>query len=535
MNKVLYSGDAREKLVSGINQVADAVSTTLGPKGRNVIFSNDGVHDITKDGVTVAKNIHLEDKLENVGASVIKEVSSRTADEAGDGTTTATVIARKIINEANDLYKEGIINPILFKRALDKYLKKVTTWVKQRSTEINEPREIRSVATISANNDEFIGNLIADAFEQVGKDGVISVEESQTYQTTLETVEGMEIGRGYLSPYFITDAQKQIAEYEDAFVLLYKGSIGSINTLVPLLEDIMTNGEGKPLVIVADSVEGDALQSLVINKLQGHLKTLVIKAPSFGAQKMEIMSDLAILLNTEVVDPDIGHKLEDVTTENLGFVDKVKSDNSKTVFITKNPDQERLDDRLEFLKNKLEDKTLADHERVVIHERLAKLTGGVAVIYLGAMSDIELKEKKYRVEDALHATRSALDQGIVAGGGLTLYKASLALGVDDFTTNDEKYALQIMKLALRSPLHAILNNSGLVFDEVYSVDDNSLHDMESNVGYNCLTDKFEDLMESGVIDPTKVTLSALTNAVSVSSTILTTEVLIFNETEKEEE
>lgn len=535
MHKILFAQEAKEKLISGINKVADSVKVTLGPRGRNVVFSNDGLYDITKDGVTVAKNVILEDEFENIGADIMKEVALKTASEAGDGTTTATVIAQKLVNDGFRAITDDV-NPITLKRNLESLSKRVSNFILANSTEINTKEEISSVARISANNDESIGSLISEAFEKVGKDGVISVENSNTGLTTLETVEGMEISKGYLSPYFVTDSQKMIAEYEDAHVLLYAGIISDIHQLLPVLEEVAKNG-GKPLIIIADNVDGNALQTLIMNKLQGTFKSLVIKSPSFGINKSEIMQDLSIILNTKVIDPQIGEVLEDITLQDLGYCDKVRASSDKTVFISSTVDEERFNDRVGYIRETLKGSTLTDHERVQYNERLAKLLGGVAVIYLGASSEIELKEKKYRVEDALHATRSALEKGIVSGAGTMLWRASYELGViKEDSSKESLIALNLLKDALRQPMYQILNNGGIdinMVEETLYKNYFEGDELISNYGYNSLTENFEDLLESGVIDPTKVTLSALNNAISVAGMILTTEVAIFNKDEEE--
>lgn len=539
MHSVKNSDESKKQLIAGVNLVADAVKSTLGAKGRNVIISNEkNGYDITKDGVTVAKNINSDNHFENVGASIIKEVSMKTAKEAGDGTTSSTVIAQRLINDGfqNIEQQGGKINSIFLKRSLDEFASQINNYIKSNAIQMDSHESIKNIARISANNDTLLGDMIADAFEEVGKDGVISIEDSNTFDTYLEKVEGVEVGRGYESPYFVNDFERKMVNLENSLVLLYSGSVAGIEPFINLLKDVFQNGGGRPLVIIADEVEAkEALTTLVKNQIQGELKSLVIKAPEFGRYRSNMMDDLSIILNTKVIDPKAGMKLEDVRVKDLGRAQSVKSYHDRTIFVTEKVDNERLEQRVTYLQNELENTNLDNKTREHYYKRYAKLIGGVAVIYLGANSEIELKEKKYRVEDSIHATRSALEQGVCVGAGMALYRASRILedilNKEGITIN-ESYAAQMLKSAIEEPAKMIAENAGIDRD----VFTKAIHEnKKDSFGYNCVTNEYTDLVESGVIDPVKVVTSALTNAVSVAGMILTTEALIVNRRDNNEE
>jgi chaperonin GroEL len=519
-----YNATARAKLKSGVDKLADAVKVTLGPKGRNVVLEKKfGSPTVTKDGVTVAKEIELEDHFENVGAQMVKEVASKTSDVAGDGTTTATIIAQAI-------YREGIKNvtaghnPMAIKRGIDKAVAAVTEEIKKLSKPVSGRLEISQVGTVSANNDRQIGDLIAEAMEKVGKDGVITVEESKSAETTLEVVEGMQFDRGYISPYFVTDADAMEAVLEDALILIHDKKISVMKDLLPVLEKVAQ--QGKPLLIIAEDVEGEALATLVVNKLRGTLKVSAVKAPGFGDRRKAMLQDIAILTGGKVISEELGFKLENTILSDLGTAKKVTIDKDNTTIVEGGGSKEEIKARINQIRKQIED-TTSDYDREKLQERLAKLAGGVAVINVGAATETEMKEKKARVEDALHATRAAVEEGIVPGGGVALLRAIKCL--DNVKVEDEEeVGVKILRRALEEPIRQIAENAGMESSVVV----NKVLSEDGAVGFNAETGQFEDLMKAGVIDPTKVTRCALENAASIAGLLLTTEAVI---TEKPEE
>lgn len=518
--QLLFKHDARDKILSGVNTLADSVKVTLGPRGRNVVIDKSfGSPSITKDGVSVAKEIDLEDKFENMGAQMVKEVASKTSDIAGDGTTTATVLAQAI-------YKEGVkavaagLNPMEVKKGIDKAVKLVIEELEKISKPIKDQTEIAQVGTISANNDKSIGNIIAEAMEKVGKEGVITVEEAKSMETTLETVEGMQFDRGYLSPYFITNAEKMLCELENPYILVSEKKITNMKDLLPLLEQ--TVKMGRPLFIISEDVEGEALATLVVNKLRGTVNVSAVKAPGFGDRRKEMLKDIAILTGAQVISEDLGHTLENATLEWLGSAKKVNVDKDNTTIVDGAGDKKEIEGRVKLIRSQIED-TTSDYDKEKLQERLAKLVGGVAVIHVGAATETELKEKRDRVDDALHATKAATEQGIVPGGGVTLLRTIKKLDSLKLDSEDEKAGLRIIKRALEEPTRQIAANAGvdgsIVVDKVRTNESMSF-------GYNAGTDTYEDLIKAGVIDPTKVVKTAITNAASIASLMLTTEVMI---------
>lgn len=520
-----FREDARGLILKGVNTLAEAVKVTLGPRGRNVVIEKSfGAPTVTKDGVTVAKEIELENKFENMGAQMVKEVASKTSDDAGDGTTTATVLAQAIYREGVKLVTTGQ-NPMDVKRGIDKAVEKLVEQLKKISKPVKGQKEIAQVGTISANNDPTIGNIIAEAMEKVGKEGVITVEESKTAETTLEVVEGMQFDRGYLSPYFVTNPESMECQLDDPHILIYDKKISSMKDLLPLLERVVQ--AGKPLVIIAEDVEGEALATLVVNKLRGTLQVAAVKAPGFGDRRKEMLQDIATLTGGSVISEELGHKLENATLESLGKAKKVTIDKDNSTIVDGTGSRKDIEGRIKQIRSQIEE-TSSDYDREKLQERLAKLAGGVAVINVGAATEIEMKEKKARVEDALHATRAAVEEGIVAGGGTALVRCAKVL--DSIKAEGEQAAgVRIIRRALEEPLRQIAQNAGyegsIVVDKVQSNDNDDF-------GFNALTEKYEDLIQAGVIDPTKVTRCALQNAASVASLLLTTEAMI---TEKPEE
>jgi len=530
MAKQITLGEqSRAAILRGVNKLADTVKITLGPKGRNVVLDKKyGSPTITKDGVTVAKEIELKDAMENMGAQMVREVASRTSDIAGDGTTTATVLAQAIFREGVKTVAAGA-NPMALKRGIDKAVERATREIKKASKPVTEDM-IAQVGTISANGDETIGKLIAEAMQKVGKDGVITVEESRTIETALEVVEGMQFDRGYLSPYFITDAATMEAVLENPVVLLSEKKISSMRDMLPILEEVAKLG--RPILIIAEDVEGEALATLVVNKLRGTLNVAAVKAPGFGDRRKAMLEDIAVLTGGKVISEELGIKLENVLIEELGSARKVTIDKETTTIIDGGGDHKDLQGRIKTLKAQIEDST-SDYDREKLQERLAKLIGGVAIIRVGAATETELKEKKARVEDAMHATRAAVEEGIVPGGGVVLIRAAKALDKFNlFESNnddepagdpDEQIGVNIVKRALEEPLRQIVANAGLegavIVEKVRS-------EKNPNIGYNVVTEKFEDLVAAGVIDPAKVTRSALQNAASIAGLMLTTEALI---------
>jgi chaperonin GroEL len=522
--QIVYSEASRQAILRGVNQLADAVKVTLGPKGRNVVLEKKfGGPNITKDGVTVAKEIELKDPLENMGAQMVREVASKTSDVAGDGTTTATILAQSIFREGVKAVAAGA-NPMALKRGIEKAVEVAIEEVKKLSKPVSGDM-IAQVGTISANSDKTIGNIIAEAMKKVGKDGVITVEESRTMSTELETVEGMQFDRGYLSPYFVTDPERMETILEDPYILIHEKKISNMKDLLPLLEQIARSG--KPLLIIAEEVEGEALATLVVNKLRGTLNACAVKAPGFGDRRKAMLEDIAILTGGKAIMEDIGVKLEGVRLEDLGRAKRVTVDKDNTTIVDGGGQHKAIEGRIKQLRSQIEE-TTSDYDREKLQERLAKLAGGVAVIKVGAATETEMKEKKARVEDALHATRAAVEEGIVPGGGVALLRASAALtGLK--VGDDEQIGVNIVKRAAEEPLRQIVGNAG---SEGAIVVDKVRENKNANFGYNAATDTYEDLVVAGVIDPTKVTRSALQNAASIASLMLTTEAMIAEIPEK---
>jgi chaperonin GroEL len=520
-----FSIDARARLKRGVDALAEAVKITLGPKGRNVVIDKKfGSPTVTKDGVTVAKEVELSDPIENMGAQMVKEVATKTSDLAGDGTTTATVLAQAIYREGLKNVTAGA-NPMELKRGIEKAVEVVVEQLKTLSVPSAGKKEIAQVGSISANNDKEIGNLIADAMEKVGKDGVITVEEAKGLETTLETVDGMQFDRGYLSPYFITDPEKMETVLEDGYLLIHDKKISAMKELLPILEKIAQSG--KPLLIIAEDVEGEALATLVVNKLRGTLKVAAVKAPGFGDRRKEMLRDIAVLTGGQVISEEVGFKLENATLNDLGRAKRIVVDKDDTTIVDGKGKEADIQGRINEIKAAI-DKTTSDYDREKLQERLAKLSGGVAVINVGAATETEMKEKKARVEDALHATRAAVEEGIVPGGGVALLRAQGAL--DRIKgTEDEKIGVEIVRRALEEPIRMIVQNAGA---EGSIVVERVRESKEKNFGYNAQTDAYEDLVKAGVIDPTKVARTALQNAASIAGLLLTTECVVV---EKKEE
>ena len=518
--EIRYDSDAREKLKSGIDALANAVKATLGPKGRNVVIQKSfGAPTITKDGVTVAKEIELEDPVENMGAQMVKEVASKTADIAGDGTTTATVLAQAMVAAGMKNVAAGA-NPMDLKRGIDKAVKAVIAHLKTQTEVIGDDFEkIEQVGSISANNDPQIGSLIADAMKRVSKDGVITVEEAKGTETYVEEVLGMQFDRGYLSPYFVTNTENMTTEYENPLILIYDKKISNVQDIVGILEKVAQ--QGRPLLMIAEDVESQALGLLVVNRLRGGLKIVAVKAPGFGDRRKAMLEDIAILTGGTVISEEKGYKLENVEIEHLGSCEKIAVDKDNTTMVNGGGEKSNIEGRINQIKQQIET-TTSDYDKEKLQERLAKLAGGVAVLYVGAATEVEMKEKKDRVDDALHATRAAVEEGIVVGGGVALVNAMSSL--DDIKTinEDEGIGVQIVRKALESPLRIIAQNAGaegsVVLQKVMSE--------KGDIGYNAKDDKYEDLKKAGVIDPTKVTRIALENAGSIAGMILTTEVVI---------
>jgi chaperonin GroEL len=517
--ELLFSTEARAKLKKGIDQLADAVAITLGPKGRNVVIDKKfGSPTVTKDGVTVAKEVELSDPIENMGAQMLKEVATKTSDLAGDGTTTATVLAQAIFREGLKNVTAGA-NPMELKRGIDRAVEAVVEQLRSISVPSTGKKEITQVGTISANNDKEIGNLIAEAMGKVGKDGVITVEEAKGLETTLETVDGTQFDRGYLSPYFVTDPEKMEAVLEDPYILIHDKKVSAMKELLPLLEQVAQNG--KPMLLIAEDVEGEALATLVVNKLRGTLKVVAVKAPGFGDRRKEMLRDIAVLTGGQIISEELGLKLENVTLEGLGRAKRVVIDKDNTTIIDGKGKAEEVQGRIAELRSAIE-KSTSDYDSEKLQERLAKLAGGVAIINVGAATETEMKEKKARVEDALHATRAAVEEGIVPGGGVALLRAQSAL--DRIKgTEDEKTGVAIIRRALEEPIRLIAENAGAEGSIVVSRVKES---KDKNFGYNAATDTYEDLVKAGVIDPTKVTRTALQNAASIAGLLLTTECVL---------
>jgi chaperonin GroEL len=522
--QIVYADNSRQAILRGVNQLADAVKVTLGPKGRNVVLEKKfGGPNITKDGVTVAKEIELKDPLENMGAQMVREVASKTSDVAGDGTTTATILAQAIFREGVKAVTSGA-NPMAMKRGIDKAVEIAVKAVQGLSKPVSGDM-IAQVGTISANSDHTIGNIIADAMKKVGKDGVITVEESKTMHTELQTVEGMQFDRGYLSPYFVTDSERMEVVLEDPYILIHEKKISNMKDLLPLLEQIAR--AGKPLLIIAEEVEGEALATLVVNKLRGTLNACAVKAPGFGDRRKAMLEDIGILTNGKSIMEETGIKLEGVKLDDLGRAKRITVDKDNTTIVDGGGSQKAIEGRIKQLRAQIEE-TTSDYDREKLQERLAKLAGGVAVIKVGAATETEMKEKKARVEDALHATRAAVEEGIVPGGGVALLRASKALKGEKLQ-GDEQFGLDIVRRACEEPLRQIVLNSG---HEGAIVVEKVRENENPNFGYNAATDKYEDMVAAGVIDPTKVTRTALQNAASIASLMLTTEAMICEIPEK---
>ena len=521
---LLYDEEARKSILKGVNTLADAVKVTLGPKGRNVIIDKSfGSPTVTKDGVTVAKEIELEDKFENMGAQMVKEVASKTSDVAGDGTTTATLLAQAIYREGVKAVAAGS-NPMDVKRGIDKAVETVVKELSKMSKPTKDQKEIAQVGTISANNDETIGNIIAEAMGKVGKEGVITVEEAKGLETELEIVEGMQFDRGYLSPYFVTNADKMLVNLEEALILIYEKKISGMKDLLPILEQIAKMG--RPLLIIAEDIEGEALATLVVNKIRGTLHVAAVKAPGFGDRRKAMLEDIAILTGGKMISEDMGYKLENVKLEDLGRAKKITIDKDNTTIIDGAGKRADLEGRVKQIRAQIEE-TTSDYDREKLQERLAKLVGGVAVIKVGAATETEMKEKKARVEDALHATRAAVEEGIVAGGGVAYLRTLPALAKIDLK-GDEQIGVNIVKKAIEEPIKMIACNAG--FEGSIVVE--KVKDKKGSFGFNARTDEYEDMIAAGVIDPTKVTRFALQNAASVAALLLTTQCMIADKPEE---
>ncbi|MFZ2866071.1 MAG: chaperonin GroEL [Ignavibacteriaceae bacterium] len=521
-----YNTEARAKLINGVNKLANAVKVTLGPKGRNVVLEKKfGAPTVTKDGVSVAKEIELDDPVENMGAQMVREVASKTSDVAGDGTTTATVLAQAIYREGLKNVTAGA-NPMDLKRGIDIAVQKVIEYLKSVSKEVEGRNEIAQVGAISANNDKSIGNLIADAMEKVGKDGVITVEESKSAETVLDVVEGMQFDRGYISPYFVTDTESMEAVLEDPFILIHDKKISAMKDLLPILEKVAQ--QGKAMLIISEDLEGEALATLVVNKIRGTLKVAAVKAPGFGDRRKAMLEDIAVLTNGTVISEEQGYKLENATLDYLGKAKKVVIDKDNTTIVEGSGKTDDIKKRINEIKSQIE-KSTSDYDKEKLQERLAKLSGGVAVLKIGASTEIEMKEKKSRVEDALHATRAAVEEGIVAGGGVALVRAMDILEKVKGENPDQTTGVKIVEKSLEEPLRQIVNNAGLEGSVVLQ----KVREGKDDYGFNAATEKYENLVKSGVIDPTKVARTALENAASVSSLLLTTEAVDYEKKEKE--
>jgi chaperonin GroEL len=524
--EIHYAQDARERMLRGVDRLANAVRVTLGPRGRNVLIEKSwGSPTVTKDGVTVAKEIELEDKFENMGAQMVKEVASKTSDVAGDGTTTATVLAQAIFREGAKLVAAGL-DPMELKRGIEKAVAGMSEELGKLSKPTRDAEEITQVGTISANGDETIGRILAEAMAKVGKEGVITVEENKSMETTLDVVEGMQFDRGYLSPYFVTDPERMEAVLEDAVILLHEKKISSMKDLLPLLEQVAR--QGKPLVIVAEDIEGEALATLVVNKIRGTLSVAAVKAPGFGDRRKAMLQDIAILTGGQVIAEELGLKLENVTLKDLGKAKRIKIDKDNTTIIDGAGAKKDIEGRVAELRNQIED-TTSDYDREKLQERLAKLAGGVAVVKVGAATEAEMKEKKARVEDALHATRAAVEEGIVPGGGVALLRSLKGLdGIEEGLSEDQRAGIRLVRKAAEFPLRWIAQNAGI--DGSIVVD--KVRNGKGGFGYNAATDTYEDLVKAGVIDPTKVVRTALMNSSSVASLLLTTEAMVAQKPEK---
>lgn len=524
---VKFSEEARSKVLRGVNILADTVTVTLGPKGRNVVLDKSwGAPTITKDGVTVAKEIQLEDKFENMGAQMVKEVASKTSDVAGDGTTTATVLARALFGEGLKMVAAGH-DPMSIKRGIDKAVEKTVEELKRQSKPTRDREEIAQVGTISANNDKTIGDILAEAMDKVGKEGVITVEEAKGLETTLDLVEGMRFDRGYLSPYFVTDPERMEVVYEDAYILNHEKKISSMKDLLPVLENVAKTG--KPLLIIAEELEGEALATLVVNKLRGTLKCVAVKAPGFGDRRKAMLEDIAILTDGRMIAEELGIKLENVTLKDLGRAKRIIVDKDNTTIVEGAGKKSAIEGRINQMRAQIEE-TTSDYDKEKLQERLAKLAGGVAVVKVGAATEVEMKEKKARVEDALHATRAAVEEGIVPGGGVALIRASATLN-NLRVSDDERIGVRIVQKALEEPARWIAQNAGAEGSVVLD----KIRNGKGAYGFNAATEEFEDLVKAGIVDPTKVVRCALQNAASVAGLMITTEAMIADKPEKKKE
>ena len=523
--EIHFNTESRENLRKGVDILANAVKVTLGPKGRNVILDKKfGAPTVTKDGVSVAKEIDLKDAVENMGAQLVKEVASKTADDAGDGTTTATVLAQAIFNTGIKNVAAGA-NPMDLKRGVDKAVKAVVENLKSQSKDIKDSSEISQVATVSANNDHEIGKMIADAMDKVGKDGVITVEEAKGTETDVKTVEGMQFDRGYLSPYFVTNSDKMEAELENPYILIYDKKISAMKELLPILEAVSQTG--KPLLIIAEDIEGEALATIVVNKIRGSLKIAAVKAPGFGDRRKAMLEDLAILTGGTVISEERGYKLESATIDYLGTSEKVNIDKDNTTVVSGAGKKTDISARVNQIKKQIES-TTSEYDKEKLQERLAKLSGGVAILYVGAATEVEMKEKKDRVDDALHATRAAVQEGIVAGGGTAFLRAINSLDSLELENDDQNTGILIVKTALESPIRTIVENSG---GEGSVVIQKIKEGKGGDYGYNAAQDKFESMFKAGIIDPTKVSRLALENAASIAGLLITTECVVVDEPE----
>jgi chaperonin GroEL len=525
--EISFDRNAREGLRKGVDALANAVKVTLGPKGRNVVIQKSfGAPQVTKDGVTVAKEIELEDAVQNMGAQMVKEVASKTADIAGDGTTTATILAQAMVTAGLKNVTAGA-NPMDLKRGIDAATQAVIANLKEQSEVVGDDFEkVKQVGSISANNDEEIGTLIADAMKRVSKDGVITVEEAKGTDTYVDEVLGMQFDRGYLSPYFVTDTENMVTEYENPYILIHDKKISNMQDIVPVLEQVVQ--AGRPLLIIAEDIESQALGVLVVNRLRAQLKVVAVKAPGFGDRRKAMLEDIAILTGGTVISEEKGYKLENVGMEHLGSAEKITVDKDNTTIVNGSGDESQIQARINQIKQQIE-ATTSDYDREKLQERLAKLSGGVAVLYVGAATEVEMKEKKDRVDDALHATRAAVEEGIVAGGGVALVRAIAAIENMKGNNEDETIGIQIVRKALEAPLRTIADNAGVEGSVIFQ----RVKEGEGSFGYNARTDVFEDLKQAGVIDPTKVTRIALENAASISGMLLTTECVINDKPEPE--
>ena len=524
--EIHFNTESRENLRKGVDILANAVKVTLGPKGRNVILDKKfGAPTVTKDGVSVAKEIELKEAVENMGAQLVKEVASKTADDAGDGTTTATVLAQAIFNTGIKNVAAGA-NPMDLKRGIDKAVVEVVSNLKSQSKDIKDSSEISQVATVSANNDHEIGKMIANAMDKVGKDGVITVEEAKGTETEVKTVEGMQFDRGYLSPYFVTNSDKMEAELENPYILIYDKKISAMKELLPVLE--LVSQSGKPLLIIAEDIEGEALATIVVNKIRGALKVAAVKAPGFGDRRKAMLEDIAILTGGTVISEERGYKLESATIDYLGTAEKVNIDKDNTTEVSGAGKKADIDGRVNQIKKQIEN-TTSEYDKEKLQERLAKLSGGVAILYVGAATEVEMKEKKDRVDDALHATRAAVQEGIVAGGGTAFLRAIESLDKLDLGNEDQNTGVLIVKTALEAPIRTIVENSGGEGSVVIQ----KIKEGKGDYGYNAASDSFESMFKAGIIDPTKVSRLALENAASIAGLLITTECVVVDEPEPE--